>query len=69
MAAASQVRFGTDEQWHEAAELMVAAAWHGSVAAGLPPLHHMWGFQEFYAAIMDGPVDDFPDPIGQRQNR
>ncbi|WP_331726574.1 hypothetical protein [Streptomyces sp. NBC_00280] len=68
MAAASRVQKSGDEEWYEAAQLMVAAAWFGSVAAGRTPLHNLPAFQDFYRMEMDGPVDDFPDPTrrGQR---
>ncbi|MFF4205744.1 hypothetical protein ACFYZ8_34410 [Streptomyces sp. NPDC001668] len=62
MAAASDVRTGDDRYWYEAAELMVGAAWYGSVAAGRTPLHKMREFQSFYETMMSGPVDNFPDP-------
>nr|WP_024127706.1 hypothetical protein [Streptomyces sp. F12]AHE40470.1 hypothetical protein pFRL6_383 [Streptomyces sp. F12] len=61
MAAASDIQTGDDRYWYEAAELMVGAAWYGSIAAGHPPLHSMREFQSFYKTMMDGPVDDFPD--------
>ncbi|MEV1078722.1 hypothetical protein AB0I98_10785 [Streptomyces sp. NPDC050211] len=54
MAAASAVRFSGDEQWHEAASLMVEAVWYMSVAAGLPPLHNRREYQEFHSFYMDG---------------
>ncbi|MEU0110676.1 hypothetical protein ABZ313_35670 [Streptomyces sp. NPDC006251] len=65
MAAASRVPQSGDEQWYEAAELMVGAVWHGCVAAGRPPLHNRTAFQDFYRMEMDGPVDDYPDPAGR----
>ncbi|MFC9635341.1 hypothetical protein ACFTY8_40375 [Streptomyces mirabilis] len=54
MATASAVGFSGDEEWHEAAALMVEAVWYMSVAAGLPPLHNRRGYQEFYSFYMDG---------------
>jgi hypothetical protein len=63
MAAAARIYKSADEQWYEAAQLMVAAAWYASVAAGRPPLHNLPAFQDFYRGEMDSPVDDFPDPI------
>ncbi|MFD5792453.1 hypothetical protein ACFWIO_02775 [Streptomyces diastatochromogenes] len=54
MATASAVRFSGDEQWHEAASLMVEAVWYMSVAAGLPPLHNRRKYQDFYSAYLDG---------------
>ncbi|GAB2827602.1 hypothetical protein GCM10027073_65730 [Streptomyces chlorus] len=54
MATASAVRFSGDEQWYEAASLMVEAVWYMSVAAGLPPLHNRRAYQEFYSSYMDG---------------
>ncbi|MFE2728049.1 hypothetical protein [Kitasatospora sp. NPDC059327] len=57
MAAASRIRFRGDEQWYEAAGLMAEAVWHGSVAAGLAPLHGRARFREFLG-------DDFADRAG-----
>ncbi|MEU9989905.1 hypothetical protein AB0E10_24540 [Streptomyces sp. NPDC048045] len=54
MATASAVRFSGDEQWHEAASLMVEAVWYMSVATGLPPLHNRREYQDFYSSYMDG---------------
>ncbi|MFH8257717.1 hypothetical protein [Streptomyces roseolus] len=38
MARAAAVRYSGDEEWYEAASIMVEVIWHASVAAGLPPL-------------------------------
>ncbi|MGV9248077.1 hypothetical protein [Streptomyces sp. NPDC003710] len=54
MADASAVGHDGDTDWTEAAELMVKAAWHGCLAAGLPPLHERPAHQEFHADYMDG---------------
>jgi hypothetical protein len=65
MATASEVPSGDDRYWYEAAELMVGAAWYGSVAAGRPPLHKLREFESFYNTMMNGPFDDFADPTGR----
>ncbi|MFJ3248409.1 hypothetical protein [Streptomyces sp. NPDC086782] len=54
MARASAVGFSGDEQWHEAASLMVEAVWYMSVAAGLPPLHNRREYKEFLSIYMAG---------------
>lgn len=60
MAAASRVQEHGDEEWYEAAELMVGAAWHGSVAAELPPLHGLTEFQDFFETVMERVLDVGP---------
>ncbi|MEU3946545.1 hypothetical protein [Streptomyces sp. NPDC029526] len=53
MATASSIEFSGDEQWYEAACLMVEAVWYMSLAAGLPPLHNHREYHEFYSCYMD----------------
>ncbi|WP_326581656.1 hypothetical protein OIE69_43575 (plasmid) [Actinacidiphila glaucinigra] len=52
MAAASTVGHGGDEDWDEAAALMVEAAWHACLASGRMPLQGLRGFRLYFKDVM-----------------
>ena len=54
MADASTVGHRGDEEWAEAARLMVKAIWHGCVAAGLPPLHNRPAHRQVHSDYVKG---------------
>jgi hypothetical protein len=58
LAAASQVPERGDKEWCAAAGLVVAAVWHGSVAAGFPPLFDRPGFRYFFTSDMESSLPE-----------
>ncbi|MFE1877946.1 hypothetical protein ACFW9N_45130 [Streptomyces sp. NPDC059496] len=56
MARAAAVRFSGDEEWYEAAEIMVEVIWHAGEAAGLPPLEGRPNCQDHLRDFMDGEI-------------
>ncbi|AJF70299.1 hypothetical protein [Streptomyces vietnamensis] len=56
MARAAAVRFSGDEEWYEAAGIMVEAIWHASEAAGLPPLEGYPNCRDHLEHFMDGVI-------------
>jgi hypothetical protein len=68
MARAAVIRFHGDEEWYEAAGIMVEVMWHAGEAAGLPPLEGRPNCQDHLQDFMDG---EFPngDRTAGRPNR
>jgi hypothetical protein len=56
MAAAAAVPFRGDEEWYEAAGIMVEVIWHAGDAAGLPPLAGRRNCQDHLQHSMDGEI-------------
>ncbi|MFD7169932.1 hypothetical protein [Streptomyces violascens] len=56
MARAVAVRFSGDEEWYEAAGIMVEVIWHACEAAGLPPLEGRQNCQDHLHDFMDGEI-------------
>ncbi|MEY2229360.1 hypothetical protein [Streptomyces sp. BF23-19] len=56
MARAAAIRFKGDEEWYEAAEIMVEVIWHAGEAAGLPPLEGRPNCQDHLRDYMDGEI-------------
>ncbi|WP_331751508.1 hypothetical protein OID55_42165 (plasmid) [Streptomyces sp. NBC_00715] len=56
MAHASTVPFNGDEEWYEAAGIMVEMMWHASEAAGLSPLEGHPNCQDHLRRFMDGEI-------------
>ncbi|WP_042162952.1 hypothetical protein [Streptomyces sp. NBRC 110035] len=54
MARAAAVPFNGDEEWHEAAGIMVEVMWHAGEAAGLSPLEGRPNCQDHLRDFMDG---------------
>ncbi|MEU3401354.1 hypothetical protein [Streptomyces filamentosus] len=55
MARAAAVPRRGDEEWYEAAGMMVEVVWHSGVAAGLPPLEGRRNYQD-HLHFMDGEI-------------
>ncbi|MFF2571185.1 hypothetical protein [Streptomyces sp. NPDC058084] len=58
MARAAAVRFSGDEEWYEAAGIMVEVIWHAGVAAGLPPLEGRRNCLDHLGDFMDGVITE-----------
>ncbi|MFD3729492.1 hypothetical protein [Streptomyces sp. NPDC058671] len=58
MARAAAVRFSGDEEWMEAAGIMVEAIWHAGVAAGLPPLQGRPNCRDHLRYNMEGEISE-----------
>ncbi|MGW1327964.1 hypothetical protein ACWD64_36200 [Streptomyces antibioticus] len=56
MARAAAIRFHGDEEWYEAAGIMVEVMWHAAEAAGLPPLEGRPNCQDHLRDFMDGEI-------------
>ncbi|TDU67975.1 hypothetical protein [Streptomyces sp. KS 21] len=56
MAQAAAVRFRGDEEWYEAAGIMVEVIWHACEAAGLLPLEGRQNCQDHLRDFMDGEI-------------
>jgi hypothetical protein len=56
MARAAAVPFNGDEEWYQAAGIMVEVMWHASEAAGLPPLEGRPNCQDDLRDFMDGEI-------------
>jgi hypothetical protein len=56
MARAAVVPFSGDEEWYEAAGIMVEVMWHAGEAAGLPPLEGRKNCQDHLRHFMDGEI-------------
>ncbi|MFE7838756.1 hypothetical protein ACFU53_22730 [Streptomyces sp. NPDC057474] len=56
MARAAAVLFNGDEEWYEAAGIMVEVMWHAGEAAGLPPLEGRPNCQDHLRDFMDGEI-------------
>ncbi|MEU3862486.1 hypothetical protein AB0F03_35005 [Streptomyces sp. NPDC028722] len=56
MARAAAIRFHGDEEWYEAAGIMVEVMWHAGEAAGLPPLEGRPNCQDHLQDFMDGEI-------------
>jgi hypothetical protein len=56
MARAAAIPFSGDEEWHEAAGIMVEVIWHAGEAAGLPPLEGRQNCQDHLRHFMDGEI-------------
>ncbi|WP_328940249.1 hypothetical protein OG259_00030 [Streptomyces sp. NBC_00250] len=56
MARAAAVRFCGDEEWMEAAGIMVEVIWHAGEAAGLSPLEGRPNCQDHLLESMDGEI-------------
>ncbi|MFD6826508.1 hypothetical protein ACFWC5_40185 [Streptomyces sp. NPDC060085] len=56
MAHAAVVPFKGDEEWYEAAGMMVEMMWHASEAAGLSPLEGRPNCQDHLRNFMDGEI-------------
>ncbi|MGW0703839.1 hypothetical protein ACWD0A_31950 [Streptomyces sp. NPDC002867] len=56
MARAAAIPFRGDEEWYEAAGIMVEAIWHAGEAAGLPPLEGRKNCQDHLREFMDGEI-------------
>jgi hypothetical protein len=54
MARAATVPFNRDEEWYEAAGIMVEVMWHAGEAAGLSPLEGRPNCQDHLRHFMDG---------------
>ncbi|MFH8257824.1 hypothetical protein [Streptomyces roseolus] len=58
MARAAAVRFSGDEEWMEAAGIMVEVIWHADVAAGLTPLEGRPNCRNHLRYDMNGEVPE-----------
>ena len=56
MARAAAIPFRGDEEWYEAAGVMVEVMWHAAEAAGLPPLEGRPNCQDHLRAFTDGEI-------------
>ena len=56
MARAAAIPFHGDEEWYEAAGVMVEVMWHAAEAAGLPPLEGRPNCQDHLRDFMDGEI-------------
>jgi hypothetical protein len=56
MARAAAVPHRGDEEWYEAAGIMVEVIWHASEAAGLPPLEGRRNCQDHLKDFMNGEI-------------
>lgn len=56
MARAAAVPFKGDEEWYEAAGIMVEVMWHAGEAAGLPSLEGRPNCQDHLRGFMDGEI-------------
>ncbi|MEU9167696.1 hypothetical protein AB0D34_07855 [Streptomyces sp. NPDC048420] len=56
MARAAAVPVKGDEEWYEAAGIMVEVMWHAGEAAGLPPLEGCPNCQNHLRGFMDGEI-------------
>ncbi|MDX5570704.1 hypothetical protein PYK79_55715 [Streptomyces sp. ID05-04B] len=56
MARAAAVPFNGDEEWYEAAGIMVEVIWHAGEAAGMPPLEGRPNCQHHLRNFMDGEI-------------
>ncbi|MER5347122.1 hypothetical protein ABT030_43955 [Streptomyces mirabilis] len=56
MARAAAVPFNGDEEWYEAAGMMVEVMWHAGEAAGLSPLEGRPNCQDHLRHFMDGEI-------------
>ncbi|GGT02746.1 hypothetical protein [Streptomyces cinerochromogenes] len=56
MARAAAVPFNGDEEWYEAAGIMVEVMWHAGEAAGLSPLEGRPNCQDHLRDFMDGEI-------------
>lgn len=56
MARAASVPRSGDEEWYEAAGIMVKAIWHAGEAAGVPPLEGRRNCQDHLRHFMDGEI-------------
>ncbi|MEW2581341.1 hypothetical protein [Streptomyces syringium] len=58
MARAAAVPYSGDEEWYEAAGIMVEVIWHAAEAAGLPPLEGRRHCQDHLRHFMDGEIPE-----------
>ncbi|NUK53385.1 hypothetical protein HRW14_24545 [Streptomyces lunaelactis] len=58
MAHAAAVPFRGDEEWYEAAGIMVEVIWRAGEAAGLPPLEGRRNCQDHLRDFMDGEIPE-----------
>lgn len=56
MARAAAIPFNGDEEWYEAAGIMIEVMWHAGEAAGLPPLEGRPNCQAHLRDFMDGEI-------------
>ncbi|MCX4546987.1 hypothetical protein [Streptomyces sp. NBC_01565] len=63
MAHAAAISFKGDEEWYEAAGIMIEVIWHASEAAGLPPLEGRPNCQDHLRDFMDGEIPHRPTAV------